>query len=89
MTLTLAPDQERFVDEKIRSGQYSTQEDVLRAALETFMQHTRLEQLPMDQLEIIFPGIREKIAHGIAQADAGLLSDGDAFFDQLERDDVD
>lgn len=87
MTLSLGPELEQFIEEKVRSGQYASREDVVRAGLATLMQHDRLEQRPLDELEAIFPGFRDKIAEGLADARAGRLSDGDAFFDELERED--
>jgi putative addiction module CopG family antidote len=87
MTLSLGPELERFIEEKVRTGQYASREDVVRAGLTTLMQHDRLEQLPLADLEAIFPGFRGKIAAGVAEARAGKLSDGDTFFDELERQD--
>lgn len=87
MTLSLGPELEQFIEEKVRSGQYASREDVVRAGLTTLMQHDRLEQLPLDELEVMFPGFRSKITEGVAEARAGKLSDGDAFFDELDRQD--
>jgi antitoxin ParD1/3/4 len=87
MTLTLAPNEEQFIEEKIRSGEYASREEVLRAALATLMDQDQLARLSMDELETVFPDFRKKIQEGLAQADAGLLTDGDEFFDELERQD--
>ena len=51
------------------------------------MQDDTLEQLSIDELESIFPKFRSQIERGLSDARAGRLSDGDAFFDQLERED--
>jgi predicted transcriptional regulator len=37
------------------------------------------------ELEAKYPGLREKIAQGLADAEAGRLTDGEEFFAELER----
>jgi Arc/MetJ-type ribon-helix-helix transcriptional regulator len=39
MTISLPPDLQRLVDEKVRAGPYSTPEDLVRAALAHFVQY--------------------------------------------------
>lgn len=85
MDLTLTPDMQRFVDAKVKGGQYAAPADVIRAALTALMQQDNLASLPVEELDAIYPGFRQKIAEGLAAADAGRLTDGEEFFEQLER----
>jgi Arc/MetJ-type ribon-helix-helix transcriptional regulator len=85
MDSSLPPKIRRLIAQRIRSGKYRTERDVLMAALTRLDQHDRLAKLSRRELTAIFPGIERKIASGLAQADAGKLSDGEVVFKQLER----
>ena len=87
MDLTLTPEMQRFVEGKVKSGRYGAPEDVVRAALVTFMQQESLEGLTADELEVIYPGLRQKIAEGLADLREGRFRDGEEFFDELDRED--
>lgn len=87
MLMTLSPQLQHEVEQKLKGGGYASAEDVLRAGLSALTQLEEFERLDSDSLEAAFPGAREKIQRGLAQARAGNLSDGDEFFDELERDD--
>lgn len=45
-------------------------------------------KLSRPELEALCPGLTTKFAEGLAAADAGQLSDGDDFFDELEREEA-
>jgi antitoxin ParD1/3/4 len=85
MDLTLTPELQRYVEQKVKSGQYATPQDVVHAALAALMQQDDLASMPVEELETLYPGFRQKIAEGLADIEAGRLSDGEEFFDQLER----
>lgn len=89
MNLTLPPEILRLIDERVQSGKYESPEDVVTAAVTTLDQQERVTHLAVSELEVAFPGIREKIAQGLAEAEAGQVSDGEAFFDELEREEAD
>lgn len=88
MQLTLPPEIQTLIDQRVRSGRYQTPEDVVVAAMTSLDQQERLAALHPADLETAFPGIREKIAQGFSEAQAGRFSDGDAFFDELDREDA-
>ena len=44
-----------------------------------------MADVPEGALEAMYPGINEMIAEGLAAAEAGDVSDGEEFFDELER----
>ena len=73
MVVKLAPEIAGIIQGKIDSGRYGSAEEVVYDAL-------RL----MDARDIEMTEVRDKIAAVIASAKAGRLSDGDAFFDQLD-----
>jgi Arc/MetJ-type ribon-helix-helix transcriptional regulator len=85
MDSSLPPKLKRLIARRIRSGKYRSARDVIIAALARLDQHDRLAKLSRSELAAIFPGIEGKISRGLAQADAGKLSDGEAVFHQLER----
>jgi len=85
MELTLTPEMQRSLEVRVKSGRYATPEDVIRAALAALEQQDEIAALSADELEAIYPGFRQKIAQGIADADAGRMSDGEEFFDKLDR----
>jgi antitoxin ParD1/3/4 len=89
MELTLTPEMQRYLDAKVKSGKYATPQDVIHAALATLRQHDDIASLPADELEALYPGFRQKIAEGLADIEAGRISDGEEFFDQLDREDCD
>jgi Arc/MetJ-type ribon-helix-helix transcriptional regulator len=86
MSDALPPKVQRSIDRRVQSGKYRTRRDVIIAAMEHLDQHERLAQLSAAELAAIYPGIRRKIAHGVKQADAGKLSDGEGFLvNQLQK----
>lgn len=85
MKLALKPKVQKLIDKRIRSGQFQNAEDVVTAALASLGQQEEIAALSVRELEVLYPGIRQKIADGLAEAKAGKLSDGEAFFDELER----
>ena|SRR5687768_15454574 len=85
MSYTPSPDIQKLIDDRVRSGQYRSADDLLAAALTSLGHQDRLAELPPDDLELLFPQLRQKIARGLTEARAGKLSDGEDFFDELER----
>jgi antitoxin ParD1/3/4 len=77
MNVTLPPELERFVQDKIKSGLFDSESEVVRAAL----------RLMEDQDRPVVWGegdIRAKIDAGLASLKAGKGVDGEAVFDRLE-----
>ena len=67
--ISFTPEHDSFVDQKLRSGQYQSASEVVREALRLLQTH---EQVYTDALT----ELRDKVAHGLAQAEAGQLVDG-------------
>jgi Arc/MetJ-type ribon-helix-helix transcriptional regulator len=79
---------QRFIEEMVESGAYATPEDVVHAGLAYLDQQLRICGLDAEDLEAIYPDLRRKVAEGLASLRAGRGSDGEAFFEELEREDT-
>ncbi|ARN83607.1 type II toxin-antitoxin system ParD family antitoxin [Methylocystis bryophila] len=77
MNVTLPPELERFVQDKIKSGLFDSEAEVVRAALRLMEDQDR----PILWAE---GSIREKIAAGLASLKAGQGVDGEAVFERME-----
>ena len=68
MNVSLEPRQQQFVEQQVRTGRFSTAEDVVRAALDQFEVNQEFDEVPpvadLDEL-------RAKLASGLAQAARG------------------
>ena len=62
--MVLAPEIAAIVEEKVRSGEYHSANEVVREGLRLLEERDHLRQMRLDQL-------RKEIAVGIRQADAG------------------
>jgi antitoxin ParD1/3/4 len=80
MNIALTPELERFVASKVASGRYHDAAEVVHEGLRL------LEAQEQDQQSALTEA-REKIEAGFEAARRGDLSDGDDFFDALERED--
>lgn len=88
MNRALAPGIWRLIEKRVKSGRYATADEVILAAMTSLDQHDHIADLGPGEIDAVFPGLREKLAHGLADAKAGRLSDGEAFFDELEAEDA-
>jgi antitoxin ParD1/3/4 len=70
MNVSLTPELEKFVQKKVASGMYQTASEVVREGLRRLDDESKRRHAQIKRL-------REKIAKSVAQADAGLLVDGD------------
>ncbi len=78
LTITVTPELEAFVRDRVASGRFDTASDVVREGLEL------LERREHER-EAALAEIRAEIAVGLDQARAGELRDGEAFFTDLAR----
>jgi putative addiction module CopG family antidote len=89
MDVTLSAEMQLFVQEKLKAGRYATPQDVVHAGLAALMQQEELVTLPPKELQSLYPQLREKVDAGLREAREGKLSDGEEFFDELEREERD
>ena len=75
MNLSLPPDIQKLIDERVRSGKYSTPEDVVTAALATLDQQEQLAEFaPGEMDELLADGER-----------SGPPLDGEKVLDELRQ----
>jgi antitoxin ParD1/3/4 len=79
MNVSLTPELEAFVNARVASGRYQSASEVVRAGL-------RLLEVDEQEREVALAEVRAKIAVGVEQARRGELLDGEAVFDELEKD---
>ena len=84
MQVTLPPSLKAFVEEEVRSGRFSSPEQVIKAAVANLRIERELEESP-DQSEI--EELRAELGRGVAQADRGELEpwDSDEIMREVER----
>lgn len=71
MNVSLTPELERYVNQKIESGLYQTASEVVRAGLRLLKEKEDLDHQTLEEL-------RREIQIGIDEADRGKLSSPDA-----------
>ena len=71
MNVSLSPELEHFVQEKVRAGQYQTVDDMISSALSILRQQEILSAEDIDEL-------RREITLGIQQLDRGESASWDA-----------
>jgi antitoxin ParD1/3/4 len=64
MNVSLTPELERLVAEKVQSGRYTSASEVIREALRLLEEQDRLKQTRLS-------AVRQKIARGLKQLDEG------------------
>jgi len=70
MTVSLTPELQRFVDEKVKAGDFASADEAVNHLLSFAVAQDQLSASDLDDL-------RSKIAVGIEQADRGELADWD------------
>ena len=78
MNVTLPPELEQFVSQKVESGQYLCESEVILEGLRLLRERDELDRIRLEAL-------RKEIAIGIEQADRGELVDGDVVFERLRQ----
>jgi antitoxin ParD1/3/4 len=76
MDISLSPDLEQLVQEKVASGSYSSASEVIREALRLLKQRDELQRLRLAEL-------KRDIARGIEAADRGELLPAEQVFQEL------
>lgn len=89
MAITLAAETQQLIERRMDQGGFPSADDLVRAALVTLDEQDSLRWIAGADLDRLFPNMSGKIAAGLAEADVGKLSDGEAFFAELEREERD
>jgi len=78
MNVNLTPELEQLVQDKVASGYYVSQSEVVREALRLLAEQDRLREAHVERL-------REALAEGLQQADRGELIDGAALVAEMRE----
>lgn len=78
MNVSLTPELEKLVRDKVKSGQYESAVDVVRDALRFLEERDQVRKVQTQEL-------RKKIDKGLESLERGEGVDGEEFFDALER----
>lgn len=78
MNVNLTPELERLVQERVASGLYNNQSEVVREALRLLAERDRLREAHLD-------GLRKALAEGLTQADRGELLEGSAVVEEMRE----
>ena len=78
MNVSLTPELERLVVEKVESGMYTSASEVVREGLRLLQERDELRRARLEEL-------RREIARGVEQADRGELIDGEEVFRELRE----
>ena len=70
MNVSLTPELEELVQEKVRSGRYNSASEVVREALRLLEEQDELRAVRLEE-------VRKKIAQGLASLDRGEGIDGE------------
>jgi antitoxin ParD1/3/4 len=76
LNVSLTPELERFVQERVASGRYQTASEVVREGL-------RLLELQERDREAAHEALKAKLKRGAAQAERGEVVDGEEFLEKL------
>lgn len=76
LTISVTPDLEAFIRERVASGRFDTASDVVREGLKLLEGREHEREAVIDEL-------RREIEIGLEQAKAGQLRDGRAVFEEL------
>jgi antitoxin ParD1/3/4 len=71
MNVSLTPELEQFINQKVESGKYQTASEVIREGLRLLLEREELHRNKLQDL-------RREIAIGIEQADKGMVAPLDA-----------
>ena len=78
MNVSLTPQLEKLVSDKVESGRYNSASEVVREALRLFQERDEVRELQLQ-------GLRNKIAEGLDSLDRGDWVDGEEFFQHLQE----
>jgi len=79
MNISLTPEQEKFIDLQIKSGGYSSGDEVIAQALQL------LEENYRQSVEQRLEELRQKIASATEQIAKGQLTDGEIVFARIQE----
>ena len=76
MNVSLTPELEELVHERVRSGRYTSASEVVREALRLLIDRDEVRRARLDE-------IRGKVDEGLRPLERGEARDGDAVIDEI------
>ena len=76
LNISLTPELDAFLQQRVKSGRYQTSSEVVREAL-------RLLERQENERKEALQELKDKLERGATQAERGKLSDGDEVFAEL------
>ncbi|MEG3924314.1 MULTISPECIES: type II toxin-antitoxin system ParD family antitoxin [unclassified Microcoleus] len=83
MNITLKPDHNKFIEAQVKSGKYSSVDEVIAAALELLADRSDRQQSDLYQEWV--DETRPKVAAGLAQLERGEGIDGETVITRLRE----
>jgi antitoxin ParD1/3/4 len=78
VNISITPELDTFLQNRVESGRYQTTSEVVREALRLLERHEQ-------EREEAFHQLKAKLERGAGQAERGELIDGDEVFDELRE----
>jgi antitoxin ParD1/3/4 len=78
MNVSLTPELEQLIEQKVKGGMYNSASEVIRAGLRLLQEQDELKQIRLREL-------KRDVQKGIAQIDRGEIVDGDEVFRELRE----
>lgn len=78
MTISLSPEQEKFIQDKLKSGKYKTAAEVIADAFQALEERDKTYEQWVTET-------REKVAVGLAEFDRGEGIDGELVVERLRE----
>lgn len=77
MNVSLTPELEKYIQNKVETGRYTSASEVIREALRAFEQK--------EEYERALKNFRAKLDRGLAEAEAGRTVDGEEVFARIRE----
>jgi antitoxin ParD1/3/4 len=76
MNVSLTPELEQLIEQKVKGGMYNSASEVIRAGLRLLQEQDELRQIRLREL-------KQEVKKGLDQIDRGEIVDGDEVFQEL------
>ena len=78
MNVSLTPELENLIEQKVKAGMYNSASEVIRAGLRLLQEHEDVKYFSLEDL-------RREVRKGVEQIKRGEVVDGDEVFKELRK----
>jgi len=78
MNVSLTPELENLIEQKVKAGMYNSASEVIRAGLRLLQEHEEIKYLSLEDL-------RYEVRRGLEEIKHGKVVDGDEVFKELRE----